>query len=205
LSTQPLLERLIDAFRCLPGVGPKSAQRMALHLLERDREGGQQLSVIMGEAMERIGRCNECRDLTEEALCSICLNPARDRSSLCIVESPVDVLALEQATTYRGVYYVLLGRLSPLDGIGPAELGLDELAKRLEESTPKELIIATNPTVEGEATAYYLQQMAQKHDIDVSMIAHGVPLGGELEYTDQTTLAHAFGTRQLLVDTSAGE
>lgn len=197
-----MLERLIDGLRCLPGVGQKTAQRMALHLLERNREGGQQLSVVLGEAMERIGRCTKCRDLTEHELCSICTNPARDRSLLCIVESPVDVLALEQATAFRGVYFVLLGRLSPLDGMGPAELGLDDLAKRLEDEPPKEMIIATNPTVEGEATAYYLQRMAQKLNISVSMIAHGVPLGGELEYTDQTTLAHAFGSRQFLPDNS---
>lgn len=200
MSNQTLLERLIDALRCLPGVGQKTAQRMALHLLERNREGGQLLSSILGDAMERIGRCRECRDLTEHDLCSICTNPARDRSLLCIVESPVDVLALEQATAFRGIYFVLLGRLSPLDGMGPAELGLDDLAKRLEDQPPKELIIATNPTVEGEATSYYLQRMAQKLDIRVSMIAHGVPLGGELEYTDQTTLAHAFGSRQFLPD-----
>lgn len=198
MSKQPLLERLIDALRCLPGVGPKTAQRMALHLLERDREGGQNLSVLLGEAMEHIGRCSECRDLTEDERCVICSNPARDRKLLCVVESPVDVLALEQATAFRGVYFVLLGRLSPLDGIGPSELGLDDLSRRLEESPPDELIIATNPTVEGEATSYYLQRMAQKLGIRVSMIAHGVPLGGELEYTDQTTLAHAFGSRQSL-------
>ena len=196
MSSQPLLERLIDALRCLPGVGPKSAQRMSLHLLERDREGGKRLAEVMDEAMKNIGRCKECRDLTENERCSICSNPARDRALLCVVESPVDVLALEQATAFRGVYFVLLGRLSPLDGIGPSELGLDELAKRLEQHPPRELIIATNPTVEGEATAYYLQRMAQKLDIAVSMIAQGVPLGGELEYTDQTTLAHAFGSRR---------
>ena len=196
MSNQSLLERLIDALRCLPGVGPKSAQRMALHLLERDREGGTLLSAVMADSMEQIGRCNECRDLTENELCNICSNPARDRGQLCIVESPVDVLALEQATAFRGVYFVLLGRLSPLDGIGPSELGLDDLAERLEQQPPRELIIATNPTVEGEATAYYLQRMAQKQGIPVSMIAHGVPLGGELEYTDQSTLAHAFGSRQ---------
>lgn len=196
MTAQPLLEQLIDALRCLPGVGPKSAQRMALHLLERDREGGTRLSSIMATAMERIGRCVDCRDLTEFERCGICSNPSRDSRQLCIVESPVDVLALEQATTFKGVYFVLLGRLSPLDGIGPAELGLDQLARRLEKSPPEEMIVATNPTVEGEATAYYLQRMAARHDIPVTMIAHGVPLGGELEYTDQTTLAHAFGTRQ---------
>ena len=196
MSAQPLLEQLIEALRCLPGVGPKSAQRMALHLLERDREGGQRLSAVLSTAMENIGQCRLCRDLTEHELCVICSNPARDSGLLCIVESPVDVLALEQATAYRGVYFVLLGRLSPLDGIGPAELGLDVLAERLENSAPRELIIATNPTIEGEATAYYIQQMAARHAIPVTMIAHGVPLGGELEYTDQTTLAHAFGSRR---------
>jgi len=195
MSSHSLLERLIDALRCLPGVGPKSAQRMALHLLERDREGGVRLAEVMSLAMERIGRCTECRDLTENERCAICSNPARDRRLLCVVESPVDVLALEQATAFRGVYFVLLGRLSPLDGIGPEELGLDHLEQRLELAPPEELIIATNPTVEGEATAYYLQRMARKHGITVSMIAHGVPLGGELEYTDQSTLAHAFGSR----------
>jgi recombination protein RecR len=168
---------------------------MALHLLERDREGGQQLSAVLGEAMEHIGRCSQCRDLTELETCSICANPARDRSVLCVVESPVDVLAIEQATAFRGRYFVLLGRLSPLDGIGPAELGLDQLDQSLADEPPGEMIIATNPTVEGEATAYYLHQMAERHGVKVSRIAHGVPLGGELEYTDQSTLAHAFGSR----------
>jgi recombination protein RecR len=174
---------------------------MALHLLERDRDGGTHLAGILERAMVEIGRCKECRDLTDNEYCSICTNPARDRQLLCVVESPVDVLALEQATAYRGTYFVLLGRLSPLDGIGPAELGLDDLAKRLEENPPAEMIIATNPTVEGEATAYYLQRMAGNMDIAVSMIAHGVPLGGELEYTDQSTLAHAFGSRQAVSPT----
>lgn len=190
-----LLGTLIEALRCLPGVGPKSAQRMALHLLERDRDGGVELSRVLADAMERMGRCVECRDLTEHERCAICSNTRRDRSLLCIVESPVDVLAIEQATTFTGTYFVLLGRLSPLDGIGPAELGLDELEQRLDDQPPREMIIATNPTVEGEATAYYLQQMAQERGIVSSRIAHGVPLGGELEYTDQSTLAHAFGSR----------
>lgn len=195
MEQSTLLGTLIEALRCLPGVGPKSAQRMALHLLERDREGGVALSQVLADAMERIGRCAECRDLTEHERCAICSNDRRDRGLLCIVESPVDVLAIEQATAYSGTYFVLLGRLSPLDGIGPAELGLDELEQRLDEHPPRELIIATNPTVEGEATAYYLQQMAQERDIVSSRIAHGVPLGGELEYIDQSTLAHAFGSR----------
>jgi recombination protein RecR len=198
MSTEPLLNQLIESLRCLPGVGPKTAQRMALHLLERDREGGLQLSAVLVEAMHRIGRCTQCRDLTELEVCSICANPRRDQALLCVVESPVDVLAIEQATAFQGRYFVLLGRLSPLDGIGPAELGLDQLAARFETNPPQELIIATNPTVEGEATSYYLQRMARKHGIRVTRIAHGVPLGGELEYTDQSTLAHAFGSRQLI-------
>ena len=199
MTSEPLLTQLIEALRCLPGVGPKTAQRMALHLLERNREGGVRLSDVLVDAMQKIGRCKQCRDLTEREICSVCANPRRDQSQLCVVESPVDVLAIEQATAYRGIYFVLLGRLSPLDGIGPSELGLDQLADQLETRAPEEMIIATNPTVEGEATSYYLQKMAKTHDIRVTRIAHGVPLGGELEYTDQSTLAHAFGSR-LLVD-----
>jgi recombination protein RecR len=198
VSSEPLLDQLTEALRCLPGVGPKSAQRMALHLLERNREGGVKLSAVLAEAMERIGRCRKCRDLTELEVCTICSNARRDQSLLCVVESPVDVLSIEQATAYQGLYFVLLGRLSPLDGVGPAELGLDQLADQLESNPPAELIIATNPTVEGEATSYYLQRMAKKHNIRISRIAHGVPLGGELEYTDHSTLAHAFGSRLLV-------
>ena len=199
MASEPLLNQLIESLRCLPGVGPKTAQRMALHLLERNREGGMQLSTVLHEAMQKIGRCKQCRDLTELEVCTLCANPRRDQSLLCVVESPVDVLAIEQATAYKGRYFVLLGRLSPLDGIGPAELGLDQLAEQLEKNPPEEMIIATNPTVEGEATSYYLQRMAKTHNIRITRIAHGVPLGGELEYTDQSTLAHAFGSR-LLVD-----
>jgi len=199
MASEPLLNQLIESLRCLPGVGPKTAQRMALHLLERNREGGTQLASILAESMQKIGRCQQCRDLTEQETCTICANPGRDQTQLCVVESPVDVLAIEQATAYKGRYFVLLGRLSPLDGIGPAELGLDQLAEQLENQPPKEIIIATNPTVEGEATSYYLQRMAKTHAIKVTRIAHGVPLGGELEYTDQSTLAHAFGCR-LLID-----
>lgn len=196
MSSDSLLGQLIEALRCLPGVGPKTAQRMALHLLERDRDGGLHLSTVLEDAIKRIGRCRICRDLTENEVCRICANERRDRSMLCIVESPSDVMAIENATGYQGRYFVLLGRLSPLDGIGPSELGLEELAARLKDHPPGEMIIATNPTVEGEATAFYLQRMAQKHDITVSRIAHGVPLGGELEYTDQSTIAHAFASRQ---------
>lgn len=196
MNSDSLLGQLVEALRCLPGVGPKSAQRMALHLLERDRDGGVHLATVLEDAMERIGRCRVCRDLTENEVCRICANERRDQSLLCVVESPSDVMAIENATGYQGRYFVLLGHLSPLDGIGPAELGLEELAERLQQHPPTEMIIATNPTVEGEATAYYLQRMAQKYDIVISRIAHGVPLGGELEYTDQSTIAHAFSSRQ---------
>ena len=195
MSSEPLLDQLIESLRCLPGVGPKSAQRMALHLLERDRDGGNQLSTVLEEAMERIGRCRICRNLTEQEVCQICSNDQRDKTLLCVVESPSDVIAIEQATGYRGRYFVLMGRLSPLDGIGPAELGLEQLGELLNKQAPGEMIIATNPTVEGEATAYYLPRMAQKHGVAVSRIAHGVPLGGELEFTDQSTIAHAFSSR----------
>ena len=196
MSNESLLDQFIEALRCLPGVGPKSAQRMALHLLERDRDGGRHLSTVLDAAMEQIGRCSQCRNLTEQETCHICANSQRDDSLMCIVESPSDVMAIEQATGYQGKYFVLMGRLSPLDGIGPEDLGLDELTDRLATSPPAEMIIATNPTVEGEATAYYLQRMAGQHGIAVSRIAHGVPLGGELEFTDKSTIAHAFTSRQ---------
>ncbi|WP_147651833.1 recombination mediator RecR [Vulcaniibacterium gelatinicum] len=190
-----LLEQLIEALRVLPGVGPKSAQRMAYHLLERDRAGGQRLAAALAAAVERIGQCARCRDFSEEPVCATCASPARDAHLLCIVESPADRLAIEQATGYRGCYFVLHGRLSPLDGIGPSELGLDLLAARLAEGEVQEAIIATNPTVEGEATAHYLAQLARRHGVRPSRPAHGVPLGGELEYVDRGTLAHAFGSR----------
>jgi recombination protein RecR len=173
---------------------------MAYHLLERNRPGGLHLAEKLQSAMERIGRCSLCRDLTENSLCRICADEKRNASLLCVVESPSDVLAIEQATGYRGRYFVLMGRLSPLDGIGPAELGLDELAGRLRKDPPAELIIATNPTVEGEATAFYVHRMAQKANVRASRITHGVPLGGELEYTDQSTIAHAFSSRQYIQD-----
>ena len=193
--SEPLLEQLIEALRVLPGVGQKSAQRMAYHLLERNRDGGGRLASALAEAMARIGHCSRCRDFSEAPVCATCANPARDASELCVVESPADRLAIEQATGYRGLYFVLQGRLSPLDGIGPAELGLDRLAERLADAEVRELIIATNPTVEGEATAHYLAQLARQARVRPSRLAHGVPLGGELEYVDRGTLSHAFGSR----------
>jgi recombination protein RecR len=191
----PLLDQLIEALRCLPGVGQKSAQRMAYHLLERNRDGGGRLARTLAEAMERIGHCAQCRDFSETPLCPTCASPARDRSLLCAVETPADRLAIETATGYRGVYFVLQGRLSPLDGIGPRELGLELLATRLAEGGIAELIVATSPTVEGEATAHYLAQLARQFEVRPSKLAHGVPIGGELEFVDRGTLAHAFGSR----------
>lgn len=196
MSTAPLLEQLIEALRCLPGVGQKSAQRMAYQLLERDRDGGRRLGLALVAAVEGVGHCERCRDFSELPVCPVCASASRDAHLLCAVESPADRLAIEQATGYRGLYFVLQGRLSPLDGIGPAELGLDLLARRLAEGSVSELIIATNPTVEGEATAHYLAQLAREAGVRPSRLAHGLPLGGELEYIDRGTLAHAFGTRQ---------
>ena len=190
-----LLEQLIEAFRVLPGVGQKTAQRMAYHMLEREREGGRRLAQALGEAVERIGHCDRCRDFSEHARCATCASESRDKQLLCVVESPADRLAIEQATGFRGLYFILQGRLSPLDGIGPAELGLDQLAARLGEGEVQELIIATNPTVEGEATAHYLAQLARQRGVRPSRLTHGVPLGGELEYVDRGTLSHAFGSR----------
>jgi recombination protein RecR len=193
--TISLLEQLIEAFRILPGVGQKTAQRMAYHVLEREREGGQRLSDALAAAVDRIGHCTRCRDFSESELCVTCANASRDAHLLCAVESPADRLVIEQATGYRGLYFVLQGRLSPLDGIGPRELGLEKLAARLAEGDVQELVIATNPTVEGEATAHYLAQLARQYKVKPTRLAHGVPLGGELEYVDRGTLSHAFGTR----------
>jgi len=193
--TVSLLEQLIDAFRILPGVGQKTAQRMAYHVLERDRDGAQRLSEALAAAVDRIGHCTRCRDFSESEICATCASASRDAHLLCAVESPADRLVIEQATGYRGFYFVLQGRLSPLDGIGPRELGLEKLAARLAEGEVQELVIATNPTVEGEATAHYLAQLSRQHGVKPTRLAHGVPLGGELEYVDRGTLSHAFGTR----------
>jgi recombination protein RecR len=198
LSYSPLLIRLIDTLRCMPGVGRKSAQRIAFHLLERDRAGAEQLSKALSEAVTAIGHCRRCRMFSEHELCSICRDNGRDESLLCIVESPADVMAVEDATGYKGHYFILMGHLSPLDGIGPEQLGLRQLEQRLVEEKFKEIIIATNPTVEGDATAHFLADMANRHKVPASRIAHGVPLGGELEYVDGGTLSHAFFGRRLV-------
>jgi len=196
MTTSRLIGRLIENLRCLPGVGPKSAQRMAFHLLEHNRDGGRQLAEALSLAMEQVGNCSECRTLSEEPVCSLCANPRRDRGLLCVVETPADVQALEQSTGYQGLYFVLLGHLSPLDGIGPEQLGLERLEARLASGTVKELILATNPTVEGEATAHFISELARAHGVRPTRIAHGVPMGGELEYIDSGTLSHAFAGRQ---------
>ncbi len=196
MSSSRRLEALVEALRCLPGVGARTAQRMAHHLLERNREGGRHLARQLAEAMDGIGHCPRCRNYSDDGLCTLCANASRDGSLLCVIEMPADQFAIEQATGYRGLYFVLQGRLSPLDGLGPRELGLDLLAERLAEGQVRELIIATNPTVEGEATAHYLAQIGRQQGVRSSRLAHGVPLGGELEYIDRGTLAHAFGARQ---------
>lgn len=198
MAERPLLSQLIEALRALPGVGPKSAQRMAFFLLERNRTGGRRLAAVLAEAMEKIGHCRRCRTLSEVDVCALCANPNRDDALLCVVETPADMMVVEQAIDYRGRYFVLGGRLSPLDGIGPLELGLDELQGRLREGAVTELILATNPTVEGEATAHYIADMAHACGVRATRIAHGVPLGGELEYVDGGTLSHAFAGRQTI-------
>jgi len=196
VSESRLIGRLIESLRCLPGVGPRSAQRMAYHLLEHNRDGGRQLAEILTLAMDQVGNCDACRTLSETQTCAICANPRRDRTKLCVVETPADVQALEQSTGFQGMYFVLLGHLSPLDGVGPEQLGLDLLEARLASGEVAELIIATNPTVEGEATAHFVSELARVHGITTTRIAHGVPMGGELEYIDSGTLSHAFASRR---------
>ncbi|WP_110650377.1 recombination mediator RecR [Salinicola peritrichatus] len=196
MSFSPLVEQLLDSLRVLPGVGPKTAQRMALHLLERDREGGRRLSEALLRAIDEVGYCERCRTLTEETLCGVCQDARRDSSLLCVVESPADMLAIEQAGGYRGHYFVLHGHLSPLDGIGPDDIGLDQLEARLANQGVGEIILATNPTIEGEATAHYIAEHLVGQEVKVSRLAYGVPMGGELEYVDGGTLSRAFQGRQ---------
>lgn len=191
----PKLTQLIEALRRLPGVGPKSAQRMAFHLLERDRAGAEYLRSVLGEALSGIGRCPSCRMFCEGGQCRYCSESRAATGQMCVVEGPADLVAVESSTPYRGRYFVLMGRLSPIEGIGPAELGMDLLTRQLETGGVKEMIVATNPTVEGEATAYYLAELARARGVKVTRIAHGVPMGGELEYVDGGTLAHAFSGR----------
>jgi len=196
MSSNSLLEELMQALQCLPSVGPKSAQRMVYHLLDKNRKGALNLSYMLERAVNEIGHCQQCRTFTEQDLCQICVNDKRnDNGMICIVEMPVDVFAIEQTALFSGTYFVLMGHLSPLDGVGPEQLGLPLLEQQLAVDKVNEIILATNPTVEGEATAYYIAQMAKKFDIKVSRIAHGVPVGGELEFVDSTTLSHSFSGR----------
>lgn len=197
MSFSPLIRQLIDALRILPGVGQKTAQRMALHLLERDRSGGLRLAQALGRAMEGVGYCSRCRTLSEARICEQCSDPRRDDTLLCVVEGPLDVFAVEQ-TGYRGRYFVLKGHLSPLDGLGPEAIGIPELEARVAQAEFREVILATNPTVEGEATAHYIAQLLAPRGLLLSRIAHGVPLGGELELVDGGTLAHAMAGRRPL-------
>lgn len=196
MAVSPLVDRLIEALQILPGVGPKGAQRMALYLLQRDRDGASRLAEALQEAVARVGRCRACRNLSESELCGLCADARRDDAILCVVESPADILAIEQAGGFRGRYFVLHGRLSPIDGIGPDELGMEELLQRARELGPQEVIVATNPTVEGEATAHYIGQLLASEVSVISRIAHGVPIGGELEYSDGGTIVHALQGRR---------
>lgn len=195
MSFSPLVERLMDSLRILPGVGPKTAQRMALHLLERERSGGQRLTEVLGLALEQVGYCQRCRTLTEEELCTLCADPRRDDSLLCVVESPADQLAIEDAGGFRGRYFVLHGHLSPLDGIGPEDVGIEQLETHIAQGGIQEVVLATNPTVEGEATAHYIAMLLASSGIKLSRLAYGVPMGGELEYVDGGTLSRAFNGR----------
>ena len=193
--TDTILDRLINALQCMPGIGKKSAQRIAYHLLQRDRDGARRLSEHLAAAMDRIGHCQRCRTFSETEICQLCSNSKRDQSLLCIVENPADVNAITEAG-YQGLFFVLMGHLSPLDGIGPDELGLDKLAAILEEGKVEEVILATNTTVEGEATAHFISEMVRKYGLRSTRIAHGVPMGGELEYVDSNTISHALAGRR---------
>lgn len=197
MKFSPLVQELIESFRCLPGVGAKTAQRMAFHLLERNRHGGAKLADKLSAAMEHVGHCQQCRNFTEQELCDICLSPKRQLAEiLCVVESPADVMAIEQTGEFQGRYFILMGHLSPIDGIGPDDLGLDLLSAELKKGQIKEVILATNPTVEGEATAHFIAEMTKSLNVNISRIAHGVPVGGELEFVDGNTLSHALSGRK---------
>jgi recombination protein RecR len=195
MQNRGLLKELIQSLCCLPGIGPKSAQRIAFNLLQRNRAGGLQLSKLLAKAMQEINFCQECRTLTETNLCEVCSNTNRDPTLLCIVENPADTWLIDQATTYKGKYFVLHGRLSPLDGIGPEQLGISLLEQRLQQKEITEVILATNSTVEGQATSHFISELAAKYQIRATRIAYGIPMGGELEFIDSGTLSHAFNGR----------
>lgn len=196
MSSSPSLDNLIDALTCLPGVGRKSAQRMVLYLIDKNKEGAKKIADTLNHALTHVKHCELCRNFSDEPECLICKNPKRLDKILCVVETPADVLAIEASNSFQGRYFVLLGKLSPLDGIGPDDLGLDLLRQRLQSEPIEEIILATNPTIEGEITAQYIADLAGQYDIKTSRIAHGVPVGGELEYVDSSTLTRAFSGRQ---------
>ncbi|MFV1921367.1 MAG: recombination mediator RecR [Methylotenera sp.] len=196
MKNPPALEQLIESLRCLPGVGPKSALRMAYYLLQRDRKGASGLANALSTALQTVGHCQLCNNFSEQPTCSLCAAEKRDASTLCVVEMPTDVMMLEQTQSYNGLYFVLMGRLSPLDGVGPKEINLDKLIKRAQNGTVKEVVLATNYTVEGEATAHYIIELLKARDIKVSRIARGLPMGGEIEYVDSGTLAQAIVERK---------
>jgi len=200
MSFTPRLQALLLALRCLPGVGPKSAQRIAFHLLDKDRDGAAALVDALQAALDGVGLCEHCRMFAEDALCPMCADPKRDAATLCVVETPADVVAIDESGSYRGLYFVLMGRLSPLDGIGPDELGVALLQSQLDDGHVSELILATSATVEGEATASYLAGVAAQRGIAATRIAHGVPMGGELEYVDSSTLSLAISARSPVAD-----
>lgn len=201
MSFSPLLNELVEALRCLPGVGPKSAQRMAFHLLERGREGGGHLADVLGRALREIRRCRRCQTFSETDECPICVNPRRQTGVICVVESPADLLAIEQGGDYQGGYFVLMGHLSPIDGIGPEEIGIPLLLERVAREQVSELILATNSTVEGDATAHYIADCLRESDVMLTRLAQGIPVGGELGFVDGSTLGHALRGRKPLNST----
>jgi recombination protein RecR len=194
--SSPSLDQLITALKCLPGVGQKSAQRMALHLLERDQDGARQIAASISNALDTVRHCQRCRNFSDVNVCQICSDEKRDQDLLCVVETPADVLAVESSAAYRGRYFVLLGRLSPLDGYGPGQLGLDELEQQLDDGKISEIILATSATIEGDITAQYIADFANRHGVNSSRLARGIPLGGELEFVDSGTLSRALSGRQ---------
>ncbi|PAV27022.1 recombination protein RecR [Tamilnaduibacter salinus] len=200
MAFSPLVDELVESLRCLPGVGQKTAQRMAFHLLERGREGGERLAGALEQAMSGVRRCDSCQNFADTELCPICQDVSRRNGTLCIVESPSDLLALEQAGDYQGGYFVLMGHLSPIDGIGPEEIGVERLLRRVQDENVTEIILATNPTVEGDATAHYIADRLADRPVLVTRLAHGIPVGGELGYVDGFTLGHAFRGRKPLAD-----
>lgn len=200
MAFSPLVDELVESLRCLPGVGQKTAQRMAFHLLERGRSGGDRLASALHEAMSGVRRCTSCQNFADTETCNICEDDHRQNGILCVVESPSDLLAIEQAGYYEGRYFVLMGHLSPIDGIGPQEIGIEQLLRRVTQENVSELILATNPTVEGEATAHYIADRLDGRDVLITRLAHGIPVGGELGYVDGFTLSHAFRGRKPLID-----